>query len=329
MVLTMKYDICALGEILIDAITNADSEIRITGNAGGAPANVLACAANLKLKTALISKAGDDYIGRWLKEVLDNTGIDTEGLVLSKNKNTTIAMVSLSKDGNRSFSFYRTGCADVSLDVNDLRLDIIENSRVFHFGSVSMTDEPVRSATIYAAQFAREKGLVVSYDPNIRCNLWDNKEDAVKYIKRGLVLADVAKLADVECEFLYGKNSLRETAMKIFADFPNLKMLFITCGENGSYAFCGTDASAFMPSFKVRAVDTTGAGDSFVGAVLTQLIERNLKLTGYSDTELAELLTFSNAVGALSVQKYGAIAAMPTLEEVNKFRIAHNNKDVI
>ena len=136
------YDICALGEILIDAIASADTSIQITGNAGGAPANVLTCASRMGLKTAFLAKAGDDFIGGWLKLVLDGVGIDTAGLILDSTKNTTIAMVSLDGSGNRSFSFYRTGCADVSLTKEDLRLDRIEQSRVFHFGSVSMTDEP-------------------------------------------------------------------------------------------------------------------------------------------------------------------------------------------
>ena len=146
------YDICALGEILIDAIASADTSIQITGNAGGAPANVLTCASRMGLKTAFLAKAGDDFIGGWLKRVLDGVGIDTAGLILDSTKNTTIAMVSLDGSGNRSFSFYRTGCADVSLTKEDLRLDRIEQSRVFHFGSVSMTDEPARSATLFAAR---------------------------------------------------------------------------------------------------------------------------------------------------------------------------------
>ena len=149
------YDICALGEILIDAIASADTSIQITGNAGGAPANVLTCASRMGLKTAFLAKAGDDFIGGWLKRVLDGVGIDTAGLILDSTKNTTIAMVSLDGSGNRSFSFYRTGCADVSLTKEDLRLDRIEQSRVFHFGSVSMTDEPARSATLFAARYAR------------------------------------------------------------------------------------------------------------------------------------------------------------------------------
>ena len=202
------YDICALGEILIDAIASADTSIQITGNAGGAPANVLTCASRMGLKTAFLAKAGDDFIGGWLKRVLDGVGIDTAGLILDSTKNTTIAMVSLDGSGNRSFSFYRTGCADVSLTKEDLRLDRIEQSRVFHFGSVSMTDEPARSATLFAARYAREHGLTVSYDPNLRRNLWSDEQTARQYIREGLNLCDVAKLSDEECTFLCGDGEI-------------------------------------------------------------------------------------------------------------------------
>ena len=261
------YDICALGEFLIDAIASADTSIQITGNAGGAPANVLTCASRMGLKTAFLAKAGDDFIGGWLKRVLDGVGIDTAGLILDSTKNTTIAMVSLDGSGNRRFSFYRTGCADVSLTKEDLRLDRIEQSRVFHFGSVSMTDEPARSATLFAARYAREHGLTVSYDPNLRRNLWSDEQTARQYIREGLNLCDVAKLSDEECTFLCGDGEIDALGHRLLAEHPNLKLLFVTCGAGGSYAFCGS-RMAFVPGFSVKIADTTGAGDAFVGAVL-------------------------------------------------------------
>ena len=226
------YDICALGEILIDAIASADTSIQITGNAGGAPANVLTCASRMGLKTAFLAKAGDDFIGGWLKRVLDGVGIDTAGLILDSTKNTTIAMVSLDGSGNRSFSFYRTGCADLSLTKEDLRLDRIEQSRVFHFGSVSMTDEPARSATLFAARYAREHGLTVSYDPNLRRNLWSDEQTARQYIREGLNLCDVAKLSDEECTFLCGDGEIDALGHRLLAEHPNLKLLFVTCGAS-------------------------------------------------------------------------------------------------
>lgn len=246
------YDICALGEILIDAIASADTSIQITGNAGGAPANVLTCASRMGLKTAFLAKAGDDFIGGWLKRVLDGVGIDTAGLILDSTKNTTIAMVSLDGSGNRSFSFYRTGCADVSLTKEDLRLDRIEQSRVFHFGSVSMTDEPARSATLFAARYAREHGLTVSYDPNLRRNLWSDEQTARQYIREGLNLCDVAKLSDEECTFLCGAGEIDALGHRLLAEHPNLKLLFVTCGAGGSYAFCGS-RMAFVPASPSRS----------------------------------------------------------------------------
>ena len=312
------YDICALGEILIDAIASADTSIQITGNAGGAPANVLTCASRMGLKTAFLAKAGDDFIGGWLKRVLDGVGIDTAGLILDSTKNTTIAMVSLDGSGNRSFSFYRTGCADVSLTKEDLRLDRIEQSRVFHFGSVSMTDEPARSATLFAARYAREHGLTVSYDPNLRRNLWSDEQTARQYIREGLNLCDVAKLSDEECTFLCGAGEIDALGHRLLAEYPNLKLLFVTCGAGGSYAFCGS-RMAFVPGFSVKIADTTGAGDAFVGAVLYQILRRGGLREAYSPAELEQLLTFGNAVGALSVQRYGAIPAIPTLAETESF----------
>lgn len=314
----MKFDVCALGEILIDAIAEVGPGIHITGNAGGAPANVLACAARFGKSCAFLSKAGDDSIGRWLKSTLDANGINTDGLVLSSEKNTTIAMVSLDETGNRSFSFYRNGCADVSLKAEELRLDIIRSARVFHFGSVSMTDEPVRTATLTAAGYARENGLTVSFDPNLRRNLWNDETEAAHYIREGIALADIVKLSDEEIDFLYEEGTLSDKANAILAQNPRLKLLLVTCGANGSYAFCGGE-SAFVPSFHVKAVDTTGAGDAFVGATLCWLLDRDLRLSGFTENELAGLLTFGNAVGALSVQKHGAIAAMPAPEEVASF----------
>ena len=318
------FDICAMGEILIDAIAQADSSVNITANAGGAPANVLACASNLGLDTAFIAKAGDDYIGRWLKGVLEKAGIHTGGMVLDPDRNTTIAMVSLNSEGNRSFSFYRSGCADVSLSRKEVDVDVIARSRVFHFGSVSLTEEPSRSATLFAAGYAREHGALVSYDPNLRKNLWSDEAEARKYIIEGLRLCDVAKLADEECTVLYGEKDLRSIAHQMLKDFPNLKLLFVTCGAGGSYAFT-EDAQVHVPGFAVKAVDTTGAGDSFVGAALYKMILRDLKLDGFTAEELEDIVRFCNGVGALVVQKYGAIPAMPTKAEVEAFLSSMEN----
>ena len=206
----------------------------------------------------------------------------------------------------------------MSLTKEDLRLDRIEQSRVFHFGSVSMTDEPARSATLFAARYAREHGLTVSYDPNLRRNLWSDEQTARQYIREGLNLCDVAKLSDEECTFLCGDGEIDALGHRLLAEHPNLKLLFVTCGAGGSYAFCGS-RMAFVPGFSVKIADTTGAGDAFVGAVLYQILRRGGLREAYSPAELEQLLTFGNAVGALSVQRYGAIPAIPTLAETESF----------
>ena len=314
------YDICALGELLIDAIAGADTAIRITGHAGGAPANVLTCATRMGLKTAFLAKAGDDFIGNWLKGVLDGVGIDTSGVLLDPEKNTTIAMVSLDETGNRSFSFYRSGCADVSLRPDEVRKDLIAQSRVFHFGSVSMTEEPARSATLAAARYAKERGLLVSYDPNLRSTLWSDERTAQHYIRAGLTLCSVAKLSDEECTFLLGTGEIAEQGRALLNAYPNLKLLFVTCGGAGSYVFCGGQM-CFAPGFHVPIADTTGAGDTFMGAALYQLLRHGDAY--WTAEELSALLRFSNAAGALSVQRCGAIPAIPTRTDVEAFLQAH------
>ena len=309
------YDICALGEILIDAIASADTSIQITGNAGGAPANVLTCASRMGLKTAFLAKAGDDFIGGWLKRVLDGVGIDTAGLILDSTKNTTIAMVSLDGSGNRSFSFYRTGCADVSLTKEDLRLDRIEQSRVFHFGSVSMTDEPARSATLFAARYAREHGLTVSYDPNLRRNLWSDEQTARQYIREGLDLCDVAKLSDEECTFLCGDGEIDALGHRLLAEHPNLKLLFVTCGAGGSYAFCGS-RMAFVPGFSVKIADTTGAGDIFGGSAVWKLLRYGVSPEELGESALRDIVSFACAAAGLSATRPGGISSIPEYDEV-------------
>ena len=314
----MMFHICALGELLIDAVATADSSVHMIGNAGGAPANVLACAARMGLKTAVLAKAGDDFIGNWLKTTLDQAGICTEGLILDGGRNTTIAMVTLDDQGDRSFAFYRQGCADVSLRYDEVDLDIINAARIFHFGSVSMTAEPARTATLSAAKYARERGLLISYDPNIRLNLWQDEDAARRYIKEGLALCDIAKLADDECGFLFGGECVEENAALILKENPNIKVLFITCGARGSHVFT-REGSAFAPGYQVQAIDTTGAGDAFMGAILYQVVEGGQALWTYSISQWREMAVFGNAVGALSVQKLGAIPAMPTREEAYGF----------
>lgn len=307
----------------MDFVVSGDDRVYMEGNAGGAPANVMACASKLGLGTAYITKAGDDYLGRWLFAALQNENVDTAGFVLSRDRNTTLAMVSLDDAGNRDFSFYRSGCADVSLSEEDIDFDIIDQSSVFHFGSVSMTEEPARSATLAAVRFAKAHGKVVSYDPNLRRNLWKNEEEARHYISEGLKYADIAKLSDEECSFLYGNKPLELSTKALLADYPHIKLLFLTCGATGSHVY-GAEKHQFMQAFEVNPVDTTGAGDSFFGAVLYLVIKKGLKLSGHNDQELLEMLVFGNAVGALSVQKYGGISSMPTLEDTECFLREHS-----
>lgn len=309
-------DIVSLGEVLADVLLRAEDKLYMEGNAGGAPANCLAAAAKLGADCAIIAKVGDDAAGHWLRSVIGQQGIDVSYLLMDETRPTTLAMVSLDVAGERSFRFYHSGCADVGLQKEELPFELIRGAKIFHFGSVSMTEEPARSATIAAVEFAKENGIPVSFDPNLRCNLWSSEAEAKMQILRGLALADIIKISDDELEFLSGTSGIEEgvCALRTVTD---AKLICVTCGAYGCVCFCG-DIVVSHPGFRVSAVDTTGAGDAFDGALLQQLLCRDCRTDGLCAQELRELAAFCNAAGALATTRYGAIAAMPQLDEIHK-----------
>ena len=314
--------IIAVGEVLIDTVITAGENLQMTGNAGGAPANCLASAARFGADCGIIAKAGNDAMGRWLKSYLEAHGIRCEHLLLDDTRNTTMALVSLDAQGERSFSFYRSGCADVNLRESELPREAIRGAKIFHFGTVSMTEEPARSATLAAARIAKEAGVLVSFDPNLRGNLWRSLDDARRHIRLGLALADVVKISDDELRFVTGLDSLDAGAAALLDEFhPSL--LCVTCGAAG----CVCYASAFTArcgGFSVPVVDTTGAGDAFDGAVLYQLLKLDCRLDRLDMKTLSYLARFACAAGALATTKLGAIAAMPTLAQVEALLAAQS-----
>ena len=310
------YDICALGEVLIDAIASADTCIQITGNAGGAPANVLTCGTRMGLKTAFLAKAGGDFIGNWLKGVLDEVGIDTAGMILDPSKNTTIAMVSLDEAGNRSFSFYRIGCADVSLTKEELRLDLIEQSRIFHFGTLSSTYEGVREATRHAIELAKEAGCIITFDPNLRPPLWKSLDDARAEIEYGMSKCDVLKISDNEVEFMCGTTDYDKGAAMIQEKY-NIPLILITLGKDGSRAYYKNMRVEAAPFLQENTIETTGAGDTFCASTLNYVLDHGLN--DLTEENLKELLTFANAAASLITTRKGALRVMPTREEVEAF----------
>lgn len=308
-----RFDVVAIGELLID-FTPLKSEIGKVAyerNPGGAPANVLVAAEKLGNTTAIISKVGNDIFGRFLKSTVEAERVDTRGLVITDDSPTTLAFVTLDSKGDRTFEFFRKNSADVMLSKADLDIDLLNNCRVLHFGSVSLTDEPSRSATVEAVCIAKKAGAYISYDPNYRSPLWKNQDEAVRMMREALLYADIVKVADDEIELITGESEYSAGARKILED--GAKFVFVTLGRDGCYYAASNGESGYVPGFEVNTVDATGAGDCFTGCVLNGLINCNFSP---ADGELLEIVKQANAAGALSTTKRGAIPAMPERSEI-------------
>lgn len=310
-------DIVAIGEILIDFTPsgkNGQGADLFAKNPGGAPANVLAMAARLSGKTAFIGKVGRDAFGNFLRSVLVQNGIGSSGLAEDETVPTTLAFVQLDENGDRSFTFYRNPGADRMLTAQDVKTELIDSCRVFHFGSVSMTHDPSRSATLYAAGYAKAQGKLVSFDPNYRAMLWDDEADALEQIRQGIAMADVLKVSEEEAQLITGDNDPASASQKLLDMGPAL--VLVSLGEQGAF-YRTTSCAGHVPAYSVEAVDTTGAGDAFVGAILWQLsgMGRNA-ISAMGETRLREIVNFANAAGALTTTAGGAIPAMPNMEQI-------------
>lgn len=310
--MSRMYDIVAIGESLMDCApvdTQRQGMPRFEANPGGAPANVLAMNARLGGKTAFIGMVGEDAFGHVIEKTLQQAGIDTRGLCFSARYNTTLAFVQLDAKGDRSFSFYRHGCADVMLEEGQVRQELLQDCRVFHFGSVSLTEDPCRTATLHAAQTAAEAGAVISYDPNFRPLLWPDRDEAVHWMRRGARMADIIKVSDEEMTLLTGETDLARGCAALHAMGP--AVVFVTMGEKGA-CFDVPAGSGYEPALSVKAVDTTGAGDAFLGAMLHCLKGKNrAEMAGVSLNEWHCAVRFANAAGGLTTMAKGAIPAMP------------------
>ena len=273
----MKYGITALGEILIDftpAGTDSAGDIRFTRKAGGAPLNLLATVARTGERTAFIGKIGNDMFGKFLRETVKKCGISDEGLITDELHNTTLAFVALDKNGDRDFSFYRNFGADVFLCKDDINTELIEGSRIFHFGSLSLTDEPARSATEYAIDTARRAGCIITYDPNFREPLWRSRGEAVEMMKKPLESVDILKIAKDELAMLFGADE-RRAAECVFE--RGVKLILVTDGANGASLYMN-DTHISLPAAKTKTVDTTGAGDIFFGTFLGEWLKNGSTL---------------------------------------------------
>ena len=311
-------DVTALGEILIDFTPcgkSAAGQRVFEQNPGGAPANVLACLNKCGKKTAFIGKIGNDMHGQFLVDVLNDSGICTDGVVVDDNVFTTLAFVALSDSGERSFSFARKPGADTCLTQEELKEEIIRDSKVFHIGSLSLTAEPAKGTTFKALEIAKEAGCIISYDPNYRAPLWDSKEAAIEGMRSVVSYADVMKISDEETALLTDIAE-PEGAAKKLVDM-GVPVVAVTLGAEGSLV-CTKEGSVVVPGYKANMVDTTGAGDSFWGGFLKCLLESGKRPEDVSLEEAAGFAKYGNAVASLCVEKRGAIPAMPSVEEIKE-----------
>ncbi len=310
------FDVAALGELLIDFTENGVSSQGnplLEANPGGAPCNVLAMLSRLGKRTAFIGKIGKDSFGRQLRETVRGCGIDVRGLTEDERVHTTLAFVHTQPDGDREFSFYRDPGADMMLGREEIREDIIRGARIFHFGTLSSTHEPARTATRYALQVAQESGCLISFDPNLREPLWDSLEDARREIEYGLSVCDILKISDNEVEFLTGTTDYEQGVTMLRERFC-LPLVFVTLGKAGSMAFYGDLVVKADPFPQEHTIETTGAGDTFAACALNYILEHGMD--DLTREQLMELLTFANAGASLITTRKGALKVMPTKEEI-------------
>jgi sugar/nucleoside kinase (ribokinase family) len=310
------FNVVALGELLIDFTPSGKSSqgnVLFETNPGGAPANVLATLARLGKKTAFIGKVGQDQFGEFLGNVLVENSISAEGLVYSKEVNTTLAFVHLDPtSGDRSFSFYRKPGADTMLTKEDVKFELLDETQIFHFGSLSLTNEPVKSTTFEVLKYVKEKKKIISYDPNLRPALWSSLDKAKETIIEGLKYADILKISEEELLFITGTSNLEE-GTSLLVDENNIKLLFVTLGEEGCFYRKGNEVG-IVAAYKVNAIDTTGAGDSFFGTALSGIIDKNKSLEELNKEEIEEIVKKANKVGAFVTTKAGAIPAIKQIE---------------
>ena len=311
------FDVVALGELLIDFTMNGTSEQGnplFEANPGGAPCNVLAMLKKLGRSCAFVGKVGDDLFGRQLRQVAEEAGICMDALAVDPQVRTTLAFVKTFANGDRDFSFYRNPGADMALTADELPEQMISRAKIFHFGTLSLTHEPVRSATRKAVELAKAGGAVISFDPNLRPPLWSSLEEARQQIAWGLARCDVLKIADNELEFMTGETDFARGAAQLQRQYPNIRLLDVTAGAQGSYAFYGAQ-QVFQPACtRGGVIETTGAGDTFCACVLDYVLSHGLE--GLTDDQLAEMLHFANTAAYLVTTRKGAIRSMPTPEQV-------------
>ena len=319
-----QFDVLALGELLIDFTENGLSgqgNPLLEANPGGAPCNVLAMLQKLGWHSAFVGKVGKDMFGRQLRAAAEEAGICMDYLVEDPRVHTTLAFVKTFPNGDRDFSFYRDPGADMMLREDELPLEALKSCRIFHFGTLSMTHEEVRFATKKAVGLAKKSGALISFDPNLRPPLWFDLEEAREQIAWGLSRCDILKIADNELEFMTGETDFDRGAALLKAQYPNIRLLNVTAGAEGSYCYSG-EKKVFVPSFRLGGtIETTGAGDTFCACVLSNVLEQGLE--DMSEKRLKAMLRFANAAAYLVTTRKGAIRSMPEREDVELLLSEH------
>ena len=310
-------DVVALGELLIDFTCLSVDEAgypTLAAHPGGAPANFLAALAKFGAQTAMIGKVGQDAFGQMLTRTLREAGIETSGLAAAEDVFTTLAFVILDEEGNREFSFARKPGADTRLTREDVNFSLIDRTKVLHFGTLSLTDEPARSATQAAVAYAKQRGALVTFDPNLRRPLWHRLEDAKEQMLWGLRQTDVVKISDEEIQFLFGC-SPQEGAEYLQKEL-GIPLVFVTCGAEGC-VFCNAKAQGRESSLShIQVVDTTGAGDIFGGSAVWKLLQSGKAPGALEEEELHEIVRFACTAAGLSTTRHGGISSIPSLQEV-------------
>lgn len=313
-----RYDVVALGELLVDFTENGVSpqgNPLLEANPGGAPCNVLAMLSNLGKKTAFIGKVGQDSFGRMLMKAVKESGIEVKNLIMDDKVPTTLAFVHTLPDGDREFSFYRNPGADMMLKKEEVMEEVIKDGRIFHFGTLSSTHEGVREATRYAIKVAKDNGLLISFDPNLREMLWASLEEARREIAYGLSQCDILKISDNELEFMTGTSDYTK-GVSILRESYQIPLIFVTLGKNGSRAYYKDMMVEAKPFIQENTIETTGAGDTFEGCALNYVLEHGLE--ELSEENLKELLVFANAGASIITTRKGALKVMPEEEEIRK-----------
>lgn len=311
-----KYDVVALGELLIDFTENgvsAQGNPLLEANPGGAPCNVLAMVSKLGYSSAFLGKVGNDQFGAQLKTAIEDAGIDSRYLLMDEHYHTTLAFVHKRADGDRDFSFYRNPGADMMYTAEEVPQEAIRQARIFHFGTLSMTHEGVRAATKKAVETAEQSGCLLSFDPNLRPPLWNSLEEAREQVLWGLSHCQVLKISDEEITWLTGRSDYTEGVQWIRRRFQ-IPLILVTLGKDGSRAYVQGQMVEEAPFLTQATIETTGAGDTFMGCVLGTVLEKGIQ--NLTESELRQMLRFANGAASMITTRKGALKVMPERTEI-------------